>query len=117
MTPLGRRITRGSWPLWRRHGRRWREAIRNGGQQIQAATDPLAQRAWNAGRDLARKVIAIQRAAQLPEYLVERSAKSVLRQPEIKPSDAQWREGYKEVALERVPGLAWELDPDLEAGA
>jgi hypothetical protein len=61
--------------------------------------------ARKAGRSLAAQVIAVQRAAHLPEHLMRKSAESVITpRAEARPGDAAWRDGYREVAAEAVWG-------------
>ena len=107
--------------LWwqRRYGlgqkaRRCGERLWQGGQRL---VRQHAQHAWAAGRDLARRIIGVQQSAQLPNKLMIKSAQSVLAKPEVNPADATWREGYKSIALQHVPGLAWELHADLDREA
>ncbi len=116
------------------HGR-WTstgKAVRSGTQHLQRLAAQAPERARNAGRKLAGKVITIQEIAGLdqgpahllqrdPARLMQRSALSVISRPSLRPIDAAWREGYRETAMARVPGLAplpsaEEHDQELEAG-
>jgi hypothetical protein len=116
------------------HGR-WTstgKAARSGTQYLQRLAAWAPERARNAGRKLAGKVITAQEIAGLdqgpahplqrdPVRLMHRSALSVISRPTMRPSDAAWREGYRQAATARVPGLAprgsgAQPDQELEAG-
>ena len=105
---------------WRRRWSAARKLARAGGERIHRVATQVPERAWRAGRDLARKVISVQRAARLPEHLMQRSAWSVIeRRGEARPADAAWRAGYRQAAEARVPGLALQVtgpEADREAG-
>ena len=115
------------------HGR-WTstgKTARSGAQHLQRLAASAPERTRNAGRKLASQVITIQEIAGLdqgpahllqcdPVRLMQRSALSVSR-PALRASDAAWREGYRETAMRRVPGLApraigAQPDQELEAG-
>ncbi len=79
-----------------------------------AAQGPRAARL--KGYELARRVIGVQRSAQLPERLVRESAQSTLSREMPRPSDREWQAGYARAVAARVPGVVPEPDRDLEAG-
>ena len=101
------------------HGR-WTstgKTARSGAQHLQRLAAWAPERARNAGRKLAGQVITIQEIAgldQAPAHLLQRdpvrlmhlSALSVISRPALRASDAAWREGYRETAMARIPGLA-----------
>ena len=116
------------------HGR-WTgtgKAARSGAQHLHRLAARAPERARNAGRKLAGQVITVQEIAGLdqgrahllqrdPVRLMQRSALSVISRPALRPSDAAWREGYRQAAMARVPGLApptivAQPDQELEAG-
>jgi hypothetical protein len=116
------------------HGR-WTstgKAARSGAQHLQRLAARAPEPARNAGRKLAGQVITVQEIAGLdqgparllqrdPVCLMHRSALSVISRPAMRPGDAAWREGYRETAMARVPGLAppaivAQPDQELEAG-
>jgi len=129
----GDRSATGRMAAWW-HGR-WTstgKAARSGAQHLQRIAGQAPELARNAGRKLAGKVITIQEIAGLdqgpahllqrdPGRLMQRSALSVISRPALRPGDAAWREGYRETAMARVPGLTpptiiAEPDQELEAG-
>jgi hypothetical protein len=98
---------------WTSTGKR----ARSGAQHLQRLAAWAPERARNAGRKLAGQVITIQEIAgldQAPAHLLQRdpvrlmhlSALSVISRPALRASDAAWREGYRETAMARIPGLA-----------
>jgi len=116
------------------HGR-WTstgKTARSGAQHLQRLAAQAPERARNAGRNLPGQVITVQEIAGLdqgPAHLLKRdpvrlmhcSALSVISRPAMRPGDAAWREGYRETAMARVPGLARcsggaQPDKELEAG-
>jgi hypothetical protein len=108
------------------------KAARSGAQHLQRLAAQAPERARNAGRKLAGQVITIQESAGLdqgpahllqrdPVRLMQRSALSVTSRPALRASDAAWREGYRETAMSRIPGLTppangAQPDQELEAG-
>ena len=108
------------------------KAARSGAQHLQRLAARAPERTRNAGRKLAARVITVQGIAGLdqgrahllqsdPVRLMQRSALSVISRPALRASDAAWREGYRETAMRRVPGLApptivAQPDQELEAG-
>ena len=73
-------------------------------------------KAKSAGRLTARHILSVQRAAELPEHLVEKSARSTIERAVPRESDRQWQAGYKEVAERHVPALR-EPEHDYGVGA
>ncbi len=112
---------------WTSTGKR----ARSGAQHLQRLAAQAPERARNAGRKLAGKVITVQEIAGLdlgpaqllqrdPVHLMHRSALSVITRPALRASDAAWREGYRETAMRRVPDLtsgaiSAQQDQELEA--
>jgi hypothetical protein len=87
---------------WRRTARKW------AAQQSRTAQRVVAQgfdRARQAGRVTARKVLAIQQAAHLPSHLMRRSAMSVETRQPARHADAAWRDGYMQQVQKQAPGL------------
>ncbi len=129
----GDRSATGRLAAWR-HGR-WTstgKTARSGVQHLQRLAAQAPERARNAGRKLAGQVITVQESAGLdqgpahllqrdPVRLMQRSALTVISRPALRAGDAAWREGYRETAMRRVPGLrppaiGAEPDQELEAG-
>jgi hypothetical protein len=116
---------------WHGHWTSTGKAARSGAQHLQRLAAQAPERARNAGRKLAGQVITVQEMAGLnegpahllqrdPVHLMHRSALSVITRPAPRPSDAAWREGYREAAMRRVPGLtpdaiSAQQDHELEA--
>lgn len=74
------------------------------------------ERARSARQFAARKTLALQQAAGLPDKLIRRSAVSVIVRPQVREADAAWRDAYTREALARIPGLVRQSQPDKEAG-
>jgi hypothetical protein len=93
----------------------WRKTIRTwavtGGRKVQRVAVQGYQRAAQAGRVAAHRVLGVQKAARLPENMMRQSAMSVAVRPPERESDAAWRSGYMEMAGRRLAPTA-----DREAG-
>ena len=85
----------------RRGGRRAWEFTRSSGERVQRVVSQKAAHARQKGQQVARKVLGAQLAARLPEHLLRESAESVV----LPQGDRAWREGYRDVAREFVPGI------------
>jgi len=85
----------------RRGGRRAWEFTRTSGERVQRVVSQKAAHARQKGQQVARKVLGAQLAARLPEHLLRESAESVV----LPQGDRAWREGYRDVAREFVPGI------------
>ena len=97
----------------RRGGRRAWEFTRSSGARVQRVVSQKATHARQKGAQVARKVIGAQLAAGLsndrrgpfqresPRDMMRRSAESVV----LPEGDRAWREGYRDVAREFVPGI------------
>jgi hypothetical protein len=96
-------------PFWKRRDRHLHQAAtelaRNGGRRIKQLAANGKQTAANAGREMARHVLGVQKAARLEHKLMERSLQSVTN-PRITgdweqtlQGDSDWRQGYAEVAI------------------
>jgi hypothetical protein len=108
-----RRRDRNKEPWYLRGPAAARDAATRAGRQARQVVTQNVQRAREKGHDMARRLITTQRAADLPEHLVERSAKSVTDRDMARPSDRQWQKGYTREAQARVPGIR---PADREAG-
>ena len=98
----------------RRGGRRAWEYTRSSGAWVQRVVSQKAAHARQKGQEVARQVIGAQLAAGLasdrcglfqresPQGVMRRSAESVV----LPQGDREWREGYRDVAAEFVPGVA-----------
>ena len=97
----------------------WRQAMKQWGmtrgKQVHRVAVQGYQRAVQAGRVAARKVIAVQKEARLPEHLMRRSAVSVAIRTPARESDAAWRDGYMRMAVRQLPELR-QPEADMEAG-
>jgi hypothetical protein len=97
-----------------RHG--WRLA-RQGGERVQRLAAQGGQKAREAGVNMARKVIGVQRSAGLEEFragwkMMQRSAAAAVGEREGRMPDAGWRAGY--AATAEAEGIL--ADPWAEAG-
>lgn len=88
-----------TWDQRMRHYWRagWRKAA-EGGRQVREAIQHGAQEFRKAGARVAQKVIRVQRSAELPERLMQRSAWSVLGERRGPEPSGDWLAGYAEVA-------------------
>jgi hypothetical protein len=93
---------------WRKQIRKW--AV-TGGRKVQRVAVQGYQRAAQAGRVAAHRVLGVQKAARLPENMMRQSARSVAVRPPARESDAAWRQGYMEIAARHLTPTA-----DREAG-
>lgn len=85
----------------------WR-SLRDGVAQVQRVISQAPSKAMASGKQMARKVLSIQRAAGLNEKLVQRSALSVVIDREPRHQSAghtAWVAGYAAEVRERVPGI------------
>ena len=98
---------------WRRQARIWAASR---GKEIRRVAAQGFQRSVQAGRVAAHRVIAVQKAARLPQHLMRRSAVSVATREPARVSDAAWRDGYMQAAARQLPRVAARQPVDREAG-
>jgi hypothetical protein len=88
----------------------WRQRMRAAAKAVKQNAHKIAvqghEHARQAGRKIARKVISIQQAARLPGKLMRNSSLAVTMREMTRASDVAWQDGYRQVAENRVPGLA-----------
>ena len=114
MTAKRRKRDKNREPWYQRGPAAARDAATRAGRQARRVVTDNARKAREKGHDMARRLITTQRAAELPEHLVERSARSVRDRDMARPSDRQWQKGYTREAETRVPGF--DRNADREAG-
>jgi hypothetical protein len=110
MTAKRRKRDKNREPWYQRGPAAARDAATRAGRQARRVVTDNARKAREKGHDMARRLITTQRAAELPEHLVERSAESVRDRDMARSSDRHWQKGYTREAEARVPGF------DREAG-
>ena len=133
-----------AWGRRARRGGRWaRQTARTGGERILRVASRVPAEARKAGQLLARQVIGVQLSAGLgadrkipflpsTQEVMRDSAQSAISQRHGPGPSEAWRQGYRDMAVATVPGLAPEPppaaprwpdapsqrdDPDREAGA
>jgi hypothetical protein len=99
---------------WRHTAKRW---AGQQGRKVQRVAAQGYDKARQAGRVTARKVLAIQSAAHLPARVMRRSALSVQVREPARLSDAAWRAAYISQVQRQAPQLC-QPQPvvDLEPG-
>jgi hypothetical protein len=104
---------------WRKQMRVWTiRSTRKAGEYTHRVAVHGLERARQAGRVAAHKILSVQMAARMPERIVRKSAVSVTERPAARASDAAWQQGYEHMVRARIPGLlpARQPEPDMEAG-
>jgi hypothetical protein len=82
------------------------DVLRRSGRTVHRVAVQGYAQARQAGRVMGGRVIAIQRAARLPEAMMRNSARAVTGRADGRRSDLAWRQGYRQIAEARVSGLA-----------
>lgn len=82
----------------------------------QVAAQGLAK-ARLTGAQLARRIVAVQKAAGLDTRLMRESARSVIHRPMTRESDRAWQAAYAREAERHVPGLAPKCEPAMVPAA
>ena len=90
------------------------QATRGVAEPIQKVAAQGFNKAKAGGQFTARKVIGIQRSANLPERMVEKSARSVLDRPLNRAGDRAWQAGYREAAKVQVPYMFEPRQPEIQ---
>ncbi len=91
---------------WHGHWSHMITTARTGAQHARRLAAQAPEKAFQAGRKLAGKVIDIQKSAKLPEKLMHQSAEGVISRQPVSASHQEWQHGYQTKVLERTPALA-----------
>jgi hypothetical protein len=103
-----------SWrQAMRARGARWARGAGRKARQARQVAARGYERAWLAGRRLAVRVIAVQKAARLDPKLMRRSLESVRRREHARDADRAFRDGYVQQSTSRRH--ARQSEPDAHA--